>query len=67
MQKYFLLILIVLFASSCASKRYAKKASEFEKAGLYEDAADFYYKSVQKNDKNVEAKLGLRKNGQKVS
>ncbi|HKL37960.1 MAG TPA: hypothetical protein VJ876_03635, partial [Bacteroidales bacterium] len=66
MQKYLLLIAIVLVTVSCASKRYAKKAEEFEKAGLYQDAAEYYYKSVSKNDKNVEAKLGLRRNGQKV-
>jgi len=66
MQKYLLLFAIVLFTVSCASKRYAKKAEEFEKAGLYQDAAEYYYKSVSKNDKNVEAKLGLRRNGQKV-
>lgn len=52
--------------SSCASKRFAKKALEFEQAGLYTDAADFYYRSATRNAKNVEAKLGLRKTGQIV-
>jgi tetratricopeptide (TPR) repeat protein len=66
MQKYLLVFVILLLTVSCASKRFAKKAEEFEKAGLYQDAAEYYYKSVSKNDKNVEAKLGLRRNGQKV-
>jgi len=66
MQRILLFASIVLIALSCASKRYARKAEEFEDAGLYQDAAEYYYKSVSKNEKNVEAKLGLRKNGQKV-
>ena len=66
MQRLFILIVTVLVVASCASKRYARKAEEFEKAGLYKDAAEYYYKSVSKNEKNVEAKLGLRENGQKV-
>lgn len=66
MQRLLLFLSIVLLMVSCASKRYARKAEEFEKAGLYQDAAEFYYKSASKNEKNVDAKLGLRKNGQKV-
>ncbi len=50
----------------CAAKRYAKKAAKFEEAGLYKDAAELYYKSVERNRTKVEPKLGLRKNGQLV-
>lgn len=62
-------VLLLFFAisivfSNCASKRYTKKALQFEEAGLYKDAADYYYLAVQKKASNVEAKLGLRKNGQ---
>ncbi len=57
---------IIGIAAGCASKRYAKKAAEFEEAGLYKDAANYYYESVKRKDTNVEAKLGLRKNGQLV-
>jgi len=66
MQRFLLFLTVILFTVSCASKRYARKAEEFESAGLYQDAAEYYYKSVSKNEKNVEAKLGLRENGQKV-
>src|SRR6056297_635613 len=66
MQRFLLFLSIALIAFSCASKRYARKAEEFENAGLYQDAAEYYYRSVSKNEKNVEAKLGLRENGQKV-
>jgi hypothetical protein len=64
MKKALLLISVILLIAGCASNRYAKKASKFEEAGLYEDAAEYYYQSVKKKDSNVEAKLGLRKNGQ---
>jgi len=66
MQRLLMLLVTLLVVASCASKRYARKAKEFEEAGLFEDAAEYYYKSVSRNEKNVEAKLGLRENGQKV-
>lgn len=59
-----LFILIALLSLGCASKRYAKKAKELEKAGLFIDAADMYYNSAKANKNNVDAKIGLRKNGQ---
>jgi hypothetical protein len=64
MKKILLLLFLALIAFGCASKRYAKKAHELEKAGLYMDAADMYYKSAKANRDNVDAKIGLRKNGQ---
>jgi hypothetical protein len=64
MKKIIFLLSIILLVAGCASKRYTKKASKFEEAGLYEDAAEYYYQAVKKTDSNVDAKLGLRKNGQ---
>jgi tetratricopeptide (TPR) repeat protein len=64
MKKFILFISVLLLVSGCASKRFTKQASKFEQAGLYEDAAEYYYKAVAKKNSNVEAKLGLRKNGQ---
>ncbi|MDA3953520.1 MAG: hypothetical protein PF485_07725 [Bacteroidales bacterium] len=64
MKKIIFLLSIILLVAGCASKRYTKKASKFEEAGLYEDAAEYYYQAVKKKDSNVDAKLGLRKNGQ---
>ncbi len=66
MKKIFTLLMMSLMLFSCASKRYTKKAAKFEEAGLYKDAAAYYYEAVKKKDSNVEAKLGLRKNGQMV-
>ncbi len=59
-----LLLSVALIFNSCASKRYTKKAQKFEEAGLYEDAAYYYYEAVKKKNSNVDAKLGLYKNGQ---
>ncbi len=64
MKKTLLLLSIILLVAGCASKRYTKKAAKFEEAGLYEDAAEYYYQAVKKKDSNVDAKLGLRKTGQ---
>lgn len=60
--RYILPVFLILFG--CASKRYAKKGLEFEQAGMYNQAAEMYYQSVVKNPKNVEAQIGLKKNGQ---
>lgn len=64
MKKILLLLSVILLIGGCASKRYTKKAVKFEQAGLYEDAAEYYYQAIKKKDSNVDAKLGLRKNGQ---
>ncbi len=61
-----LLLLTALMLSGCAAHRYAKKAAEFEEAGLYKDAAELYYESVKRKRTKVEPKLGLQKNGQLV-
>lgn len=64
MKKVLLLLSVILLIAGCASKRYTKKAAKFEEAGLYEDAAEYYYEAVKRKDSNVDAKLGLKKNGQ---
>ncbi|MCD4697238.1 MAG: hypothetical protein K8S16_13455 [Bacteroidales bacterium] len=64
MNKTILILLCAFLFTGCASKRYTKKASKFEEAGLYKDAAEYYYEAVKRKDSNVDAKLGLRKNGQ---
>ncbi len=64
MKKIVLILSVILLITSCASKRFVKKAVKFEEAGLYEDAAEYYYQAVLKKDSNVDGKLGLRKTGQ---
>lgn len=53
--------------SACnGSKGLAKKGGKLEEAGLYTDAALFYYNALIKNTNNVEARIGLSTNGQRV-
>lgn len=61
-----LLIGIVLVAAftGCASKRFAKKAQKLDQAGYYRDAAQLYYQSVAANRNNIDARMGLQRNGQ---
>lgn len=52
---------------SCSgSKAYSKKAEKLDQAGLYAEAADMYLQAVSRNQKNVDAKIGLKKTGQQV-
>jgi hypothetical protein len=60
------LVLSIVIMGGCVSKRYAKKGLKFEQAGLYEMAADLYYQSMVANPKNVDAAIGLKKNGQRL-
>ena len=60
-------LLMGLVLSSCnGSKGLAKKGAQLQQAGLHTDAADFYYKSLIKNNKNVNARIGLTSAGQQV-
>jgi len=53
--------------SSCTtSKSLSKKAGKLEEAGLYSDAALFYYNSLIKNRNNINARIGLTKMGQRM-
>ncbi len=47
----------------CGAKRMVKKAVQFEEKGLYAEAADYYLLALSKNNKNVDAVIGLKKNG----
>jgi hypothetical protein len=66
MNRNLIFVLMLVLMAGCASKRYTKKATKFEEAGLYRDAAEYYYEAIKRKDSNVDAKLGLRKNGQLV-
>lgn len=59
------LSLILLIGGSCTgSKSYSKKAKKLQDAGLNDEAAAFYLESLQRNPKNVDAKIGLKTTGQ---
>jgi len=57
----------ILLLSGCnGSKSLSKKAGKLEEAGLYSDAALFYYNSLLKNRNNIDARIGLTKMGQRM-
>ncbi len=63
----FLGILVLLTFPACnGSKSLAKKGSQLQEAGMYSDAAMFYYNSLLKNSNNIDARIGLASTGQKV-
>ncbi|MCP4522065.1 MAG: hypothetical protein GY827_10305 [Cytophagales bacterium] len=64
--KLLLLFTSFLVLMGCASKRMVNKAIELEKQGLYHEAAEYYYKALRKKRDNIDAKVGLKRNGQKV-
>ncbi len=60
----FTILCLALVFQGCGAKRMVKKASQFEEQGLYTEAANYYFKALDKNHKNVKALIGLRKNGE---
>lgn len=60
------LVVSIAFLSGCASKRYVKKGLKYEQAGMYELAAEMFYQSMVRNPKNIDAAIGLKKNGQRL-
>ncbi|MCH2215183.1 MAG: CsgG/HfaB family protein [Flavobacteriales bacterium] len=61
-----LLALISAMGGCTTSKSLSKKAEKLEEAGLYSDAALFYYNALIKNRNNVNARIGLSKMGQRL-
>lgn len=66
MKQILLAMSFIFMLAGCASNRYVKKAGLLEDSGLYADAADNYFSSLQKNINNIDAKLGLQRTGQLV-
>ncbi len=60
----FICVIILAVLSGCASKKYAKKAQKMDQAGMYADAAQLYYQSLAANRNNLDARIGLQRNGQ---
>ncbi len=55
---------VALLVGCSGSKAYSKKGKKLDEAGLYAEAAELYLQSAQRNAKNVDAKIGLKKTGQ---
>lgn len=58
---------LLLCAAACSgSKSYSKKAAKLDSSGMYAEAADMFLQSAIRNEKNIDAKIGLKKTGQLV-
>jgi len=51
---------------SCKAKKLRKQAYQFEQHGAFEQASDYYYKSLIIDNDNVDAIVGYKKNTQIV-
>lgn len=61
-----LLALALVLAGCSGSKSFAKKGMKLDEAGLYAEAAAMFEESARRNNANVEAKIGLKKTGQRL-
>ena len=60
------LIMTVLLLTGCTgSKKLSRKAAQLEEAGLVEEASSFYYQALLRSNQNIDARIGLKKLGQK--
>jgi tetratricopeptide (TPR) repeat protein len=53
--------LLALILSGCAVKKMGKQAFELEKAGMFKEAAELYYRAALRKPNNVDFKTGLRR------
>jgi len=59
--------LVILFQTSCnSSKSYSKKGVQLREAGLTEEAAEYFLLALQKNANNIDARIALKKEGQRL-
>ena len=56
--------LAALLLGCSGSKSYSKRGDKLDEAGLYAEAAEMYLQAARRNNKNVDAKIGLKKTGQ---
>lgn len=58
---------VLLLVISCSgSKSFSKRGAKLDATGMYAEAADMYMQSAMRSQKNVDAKIGLKKTGQQV-
>jgi len=63
---YYIFIIIGLVTISCTgSKKYFKAAEKLEKQGLLNEAAQYYYESLERKKSNTAARIKLKEVGQK--
>lgn len=60
------LMMAAVLLVSCKAKKLRKQAYQFEQHGAFEQASDYYYKSLTIDNDNVDAIVGYKKNTQIV-
>lgn len=60
------LMMAAVLLVSCKAKKLRKQAYQFEQHGAFEQASDYYYKSLTIDNENVDAIVGYKKNTQIV-
>lgn len=61
-----LFVLLALLMACGGSKALTRKGEKLDEAGLYQESAKLHYEALLKNPRNIDAQIGLKKNGQKV-
>jgi tetratricopeptide (TPR) repeat protein len=61
-----LLVTALGLAGCSGTKALSKRGAQLQQAGLYEDAANFYFNALMRNRNNVDARIGLAETGQRV-
>ncbi|TVR40077.1 MAG: hypothetical protein EA392_04590 [Cryomorphaceae bacterium] len=61
-----LFAIVVLLPGCGGAQSLAKRGDRMNAAGLYTEAADFYFQALQRNRNNVRARIGMSQTGQKV-
>jgi hypothetical protein len=62
-----LVVFILLSITGCGgSKSLYKKGNQLQEAGMYDDAADYYFNSLIRNRNNIDARIGLTDAGQRA-
>ena len=63
----FLSLTFVLLLSACSgSRNLYKKGGQLEEAGMYREATEYYINALARKKTNVDAKIALKRSGQKV-
>ena len=62
----FLFLFLFIVAGCSGSKGLTKKGHKLNEAGLYQEAARYYYDALLRKSTNVDAQIALKETGQKV-
>lgn len=62
----FLMVVAMILSGCTGSMQLAKKGDKLNDAGLYTEAAQFYYDALVRNNKNTKAQIGLTATAQYV-